>query len=400
MVSAIPRISSRAPYRRRAAAALIAVVALVASACSGSAATSAPPASAAAPSAAAPSAAAGASAPILANLSGSERTRVSGLIAKAQSEGALAWIDSIPVPATAQAMFAAFQQEYGLPNLKLNYQRLSTSKIASLLEQEVTAGKITTDIAGAAFPDMWSQLKSSNALLQYTSPEASNYTASAQYLSNDPGYWISADAFGQVPVVNTKVYPAPITSWQDLLNPALKGKIYWINPDASSSMLYTYIALRSVLPLSYFQKLAGQVGGFSTGSSVKDVQAVTTGEDTMAITVDFRPLQFANTGVPMKSYYPKEGVLMLGQSYGIMANSPDPAAAELFEDFLLSTQGQQLYVNKEGVTPARSGITMSSTIQQYSPQSVTDVTLLKFDWNTPAATLTKYKNEFNQVFHR
>ncbi len=398
MVYAVPRSSSSPRHRLRPAAALLAAAALVVSACSGTtSSTTAPGVGAAGTSAAAAS---GSSAPILATLTGAERTRVAGLISKAQSEGSLAWIDSIPVASTAQAMFAAFQQEYGLPNLKLNYQRLSTSKIASLLEQEVTAGKITTDIAGAAFPKMWSQLKASNALLQYTSPEASNYTASAEYLDDNPGYWISSDAFGQVPIANTKQFPTPITSWQDLLSPSLKGKVFMINPDASSSMLYTYIALRQVLPLSYFQQLAGQVGGFSTGSSVADVQAVTNGQDTVTITVDFRPIQFANTGVPMKSYYPKEGVLMLGQSYGIMANGPDQAAAELFEDFLLSTQGQQIYVNKEGVTPARSGVTMSPALLQYSPKSVNDVTLLKFDWNTPQATLDQYKNEFNQVFHR
>lgn len=342
------------------------------------------------------------SAPILANLQGQAKTRVADLIQQARSEGSLAWIDSVPVPKTAQAMFSEFQKEYGLPNVKLNFERISTANIGARLEQEVQAGHITTDMAAAAFPALWRKLKAANALEHYVSPQAVNYAASAKYVDDNPGYWISPDAFAIIPMANTKLYSKPINSWTDLTDAALSGqKILIPNAQASASGLYTYIGLKKVLPSSFFSKLAAQKPEMSVGSSVKDTEAAINGNVDVTITVDFRPYQLASqTGVSLKTYYPKEGVVMLGQSYALMAHSPDPAVAKLFLDFLLSKTGQQIYANHEGITPTRDGVQLSATVRKYAPASINAVKVIPMNWNMSSAAIDQARQAWSQTFKR
>ena len=60
-------------------------------------------------------------------------------------------------------------------------------------------------------------------------------------------------------------------------------------------------------------------------------------ESLVAITAAFRIMQTAKqTGVDMLAHFPKEGVLVLGHAYAILAKSAHPNAAKLFYDFLLN----------------------------------------------------------------
>lgn len=339
-------------------------------------------------------------APILSTLTGSEHDRVAKLIAQAQNEGALAWIDSVVVGAE-KPLEQEFMKEYGLPNIKITLERLSTTQISARLQQEATSRKITTDVVGTASQELFSSLKAAGSLLQYSSPELSAYQGTDKYLSDDFGYWVSPDAYAMLPVYNPSEVPNGISSWQDLINPAFKGKLDIGDAGASESALYSYIGLRSVLPVSYFQQLEAQGVSVAEGGSAAETQKVAQGGVDIAITSSFRTGQTSTQlGVPLSVAYPSEGVVMLGQSYGIMANSPDPAAAQLFEDFLLSKAGQQIYVDNEGVTPARSDVTMPADQQKYSPASLTAVKVIPVDWSMPADQVAKYRTEWNNIFKR
>lgn len=342
------------------------------------------------------------SAPILKGLKGSALKQEVALIAQARKEKGLNWIDSIPLPSTGQDMFKAFEKEYGLKGKTLNYQRLSTTAVGTQVLNQLTSGQVTTDMLGAAYPVLFSELKSSNALLKYKSPNLKYYQASESKVSNQFGYWVSADSFADVPVVNPSKYSGTIKSWSDLLNPALKGKLLMLNCQASASECYAYIGLTKVMPKSFFTALAAQVGSYSVGSSIADTTAVAEGQDSVGICPGFRLFQTdAATGVTLQDYYPKEGVVMLGQSYGILAKSPDPAMAKLFQDFLLSAKGQSYYVDREGVlTDSSQNLNLPANITRFSPKSINSVKVIPMDWPTiTAAVVATYTATFNQTFN-
>jgi iron(III) transport system substrate-binding protein len=324
------------------------------------------------------------------------------MIAAAIKEGELSWLDAIVVPASVKLIGDAFKKEYGLPdNFKINHERLGTGPLATRVSEEVKANRVTIDIFAAAVPTLYADLKDYGALLRYDSPEYAYYTKARKVgLFYEPGYWQSAVAYAFAPITNPKLYPKKITSWQDLLDPALKdGKISYPAVPGGGSPLYSYIGWRKILPVSYFAEVAKQKVIYDRGSSVDATQQLTQGQVLLALTNPFRIMQTAEqTGVDLAAHFPKEGVTLLGQPYGILAKAPHPNAAKLFIDFLFSEKGMKLYIDLEGPIAIRDGMKVPEKIRKYSPP-IDEITVIPMDWKTiDSATADKFLEEFKGIF--
>lgn len=341
------------------------------------------------------------SAPVLDGLSGAERNRVASLIAQAKTESAFTWIDSVAAPATASAMMAAFEKEYGLSGVKLTYERLTSGELSSRIQQEVSAQKVKTDLFGVASPRLFAELKSANALMKYRSPEADHYAGAAKYVAEQPDYFIAPVAYAFGVIVNPKLYPKPVTSWNDLSDPALNGKFDVPNVAANEGSLYWYYGLRSKLPKSTFEAWAKNSPKTSTGSSGQEAQKVAQGQIIAAITSGFRASQtVAQTKVPLKVYYPSEGTPLSGQTYAIPQGAPHAAVAKLFEDWLLSKAGQQMYVEKEGIASFYPGVDPLPSTAPYMP-SLSKMSIIPLDTDKISSSdLDKARTEWKSIFSR
>ena len=324
------------------------------------------------------------------------------MIAAAIKEGELSWLDAIIVPESAKVFAEAFKKEYGLPDtFKIKHERLATGPISTRVTEEVKANRVTIDIFAAAVPAFFADLKDANALLKYDSPEYKDYSQARKVgLPNEPGYWQSAIAFTQIPLTNPKLYPKKITSWYDLLDPGLKGgKLSLPTVAAGGGPLYSYVGWRKVLPKSFFMDIYKQQVTYDRGSSVDATQQLLQGNSLVAVTAAFRIVQTAaQSGVELVAHFPKEGVLLLGQPYGILAKAPHPNAARLFIDFLYSEQGMKLYVDLEGVITLRDGMKVPEKIRKYSPP-ISEINAIPMDWkNLDSQTLKQYQDEFKEIF--
>jgi iron(III) transport system substrate-binding protein len=324
------------------------------------------------------------------------------MIAAAIKEGELNWLDAIIVPESAKAIESAFKKEYGLPDtFKIRHERLATGPISTRVTEEVKANRVTIDIFAAAVPAFFSDLKDANALLRYDSPEYKNYSQARKVgLPNEPGFWQSAVAFTQIPLTNPKLYPKRITSWYDLLDPSLKGgKLSLPTVAAGGGPLYSYVGWRKVLPKSFFMDVYKQQVTYDRGSSVDATKQLLQGNTLVAVTAAFRIVQAADqSGVELVAHFPKEGVLLLGQPYGILAKAPHPNAAKLFIDFLYSEQGMKLYVDLEGVITLRDGMKVPDKIRKYSPP-ISEINAIPMDWkNLDSQTLKQFQDEFKEIF--
>lgn len=324
------------------------------------------------------------------------------MIEAARQEGALNWVDSIIVPASAKAIAEAFKKHYGLPDgFKVNHQRLGTGPLSSRVAEEVKANKVTIDVFAAAVPGLFADLKKVGALLKHDSPEYKHYTRAREVgLPFDPGYWQSASAYCFAPITNPKVFGKPLKSWYDLLAPELKGgRIMFPPVGRGGSPLYSYFGWRKVLPKSFFEDLAKQEITFDRGSSVDATQRLTQGECLATITNPFRIVQTAaQTGIALDAHFPKEGVTLLGQPYGILAKGSHPNAAKLFLDFMFSEEGMKLYVDLEGVITLRDGMKVPDKIKKYSPP-LSEINAIPMDWTKiDNQTLNTYRDEFKAIF--
>lgn len=325
------------------------------------------------------------------------------MIAQAKDEGELNWIDTIVVPPSAMKIGEAFKKHYGLPDsFKINHQRMGTGPTSTRVAQEVQSGKVTIDVFAAAAPALFADLKKAGALMHYDSPEYANYKkARKAELPNNPGYWQSAVAYCFAPITNPKIFKRKINSWYDLLAPDLKGqKIMLPAIMKGGSPLYTYYGLRQVLPKSYFEQLAKQEIIFDRGSSIDATQRLTQGEVIVTITNPFRIVQTAaTTGVELEAHFPsKEGIVLLGQPYGILAKAPHPNAAKLFIDFMYSEQGMKTYIDLEKTIALRDGMAVPDNIKKYSPP-ISDLNVIPIDWETlTESKLKEYQKEFSEIF--
>ncbi len=324
------------------------------------------------------------------------------MIASAIKEGEVTWLDAMCVPASAKVFGEAFKKEYGLPDtFKVNHQTLGTGPLSTRVAEEVKANRVTIDVFGASVPTFFADLKSANALLHFDSPEYKQFSQARKIgLPNEPGYWQAAIAQIFAPITNPKRYSKPITSWYDLLDPGLKGgKISFPAVASGGGPLYCYVGWRKVLPKSFFVDVSKQQVVFDRGSAVDATQRLAQGETFVAITSAFRIMQTAaQSGVDLVAHFPKEGLLVMGQPYGILAKAPHPNAAKLFIDFIFSEKGNRLFVDLEGVITVRDGMKAPEKIRKYSPP-ISEINAIPLDWRSlDSQSLNQYQEEFKEIF--
>jgi len=200
---------------------------------------------------------------------------------------------------------------------------------------------------------------------EYTSPEDANMVDAGK---NTTGAFTPYQADGSNLLVNTQAL-APlgieITSYADLLQPELKGKIAYGDPTGSSS---AFAQLTNMLKAvggdyeseagwSYVEALIDQLDGISIGSSTQVAQDVANGEYVVGLTYEPLSLNFVRSGAPVEIVYPAEGAAFLPATVQLIKGGPNPAAAQAFIDFVISEQGQTIIAEQTAGRPLREGIT-------------------------------------------
>lgn len=198
----------------------------------------------------------------------------------------------------------------------------------------------------------------------YTSPEDA---AMVQGGKNATGAFTPYQADGSNLLVNVQAVAAAgveIGSYADLLQPALKGKIAFGDPTASSS---AFAQLTNMLKAvggdyesdagwNYVEALVDQLDGISIGSSSQVAQDVANGEYIVGLTYEPLSQNFVLSGAPVEIVYPAEGAAFLPATVQIIKGGPNTAAAEAFIDFVISEQGQTIIAEQTAGRPLRSGV--------------------------------------------
>jgi len=200
---------------------------------------------------------------------------------------------------------------------------------------------------------------------QYTSPQNDAMLDAGK---NTTGSVTPYQADGSNLLVNTdglKEVGVTIGSYADLLQPALKGKIAFGDPTASSS---AFAQLTNMLKAvggdyesdaawNYVKSLVDQLDGVTIGSSSQVAQDVANGEYVVALTYEPLSQNFVLSGAPVEIVYPAEGAAFLPATIEVIKGAPNEAAAQAFVDFIISEQGQTIIAEQTAGRPLRSGIT-------------------------------------------
>ena len=175
---------------------------------------------------------------------------------------------------------------------------------------------------------------------------------------NEPYTWTGMDAYLGVVCFNTaeaKGVPVP-TSWKDLLNPALKGKIVMPHP-ASSGTGYLMVAgwLQSMGEAEGWKFMDGlhdNIAAYLHSGSAPCVQAAR-GERTVGLALDMRGAAEKSKGAPIEVVIPKEGVGWEMEASAIVKGSKNLAVARKIADWSTSKEANELYSKTYAIVAAR-----------------------------------------------
>ena len=277
------------------------------------------------------------------------------VIEAAKKEGKLVVYTGVE-RAAGQALVSAFQKKY--PFVAAESVRASSSKLATRLDAEIAADRVQSDVFEFSLLYLTTALQKRGEILKYDSPEYVHYPAA--YAA--PGSWAATGVSDILILLNTrKLDEANVPqSWWDLTKPVWKNKLTIDNLEVSGTGYNWLVAVVNDerLGWKFVEELGRNKPALERGHAGM-AQKVAAGEYLGAVEMaDFhlKHIRDAAASVPVRGVWPKEGVPREPWTAGILKRAPHPNAAKLFMDFLLSREGQEIYVKMMGWRSARADV--------------------------------------------
>lgn len=168
-----------------------------------------------------------------------------------------------------------------------------------------------------------------------------------------------------VMIVNKKLKGnMKIEGFEDLLNPALAGKIAFGDPVNSSSAFQSLLVMLydmgngdpfAPAAWNYTDKFLKQLNGKMANSSSQVFKGVAGGEYIVGLTWEDPAASLVKNGADVEVVFPKEGALYAPQSVQIIKKCKNPENAKKFVDYMLSEKIQNLVGTTLTVRPLRKG---------------------------------------------
>ncbi|GFN30135.1 ABC transporter substrate-binding protein [Paenibacillus xylaniclasticus] len=252
-------------------------------------------------------------------------------------------------------VYVGFQEDHALKaielftketGIKAEMIRMSAGEILAKVRAEKDNPQASVWYGGPA--DTFVQATEEGLLEAYKSPVAE--VIDPKYKDPD-GYWTGVYV-GAVGIASNKQFleknglEAP-DSWEDLLDPKLKGEIVMASPASSGTAYTTIYSILKVLGdeekgFDYLKKLHPQVQQYTTSGSAPG-RMVGLGEAGVGILFAHDIIKYQEEGYDnLIMTFPEEGTGYETGSIGIIKNSKNQELAKAFVDWSLGTSAQEL----------------------------------------------------------
>lgn len=301
------------------------------------------------------------------------------LVEAAKKEGVLNLYASSPLPDT-QKLAAAFEKKYGI---KVNIWRAGSEDVLQRIVSEAKAGKNTFDVVETNGPEL-EALHREGILQKVESPFQADLIPEAVPEHKE---WIGTRVNIFTQAYNTKLInkeELPKT-WEDLLDPKWKGKLA-----VEAGDFDWFAGLINELGEDKVQLFKDIVA--KNDVSVRDghtllTELVTSGEVPLALTIyNYKGEALKNEGAPIDWFAIGETAFARPNGSAVSKKAPNPNAAVLFYDFMLS-DAQDMFLEMDYVPTSAKAKT-----------NLNDLPLVFVD---PAIILDeqkKWKDLFEEVF--
>ena len=305
------------------------------------------------------------------------------LIEGAKKEGKLLWYTALNIN-DATMLTKRFEQLY--PFIKTESLRLGGRELMTKILMEANLRVFRADVIEAVSID-GHILKKRGLLEKYISPEASAYPTSVK----DPdGMWTSFFINTHVLVHNTTMVKKEEVprSYEELINPKWKGRII-IRDDDFPTFGMMLRVMGKDKGLNFMRRLAAQGIELRSGSTLA-IQDISAGAAPLGMNLYGTRVEELKKKQAPVDWTPMEFVLVSIEPLSVAAKAPNPNAARLFVDFLLSKEGQ-------GLMRDRSRIPSRPDVPPDPPQLTQGLRLISTDLSL-ADEADQVAKEFYEIF--
>lgn len=270
---------------------------------------------------------------------------IDALIAAAKKEGEVT-VYSAQSLDDLNNLAAAFEAKY--PGIDVKTVRGTDGDLGVKVETEIQTGKGIADMYVSASLS-WVQAQADAG--QFLAPTGPQLTGKGDYDAKQyvhKGNFFETNAAVLTFGWNTDLYPKGLKDYPDLLDPALaNGKIGVVEPTAPAFVDF-YLWLEETYGADFVEKLAAQKPRVYP-SSLPMGEALASGEIAAGSFVPPITLVPAKKkGAPVDFRMPPSGAWG-ARYYGmILKTGPQPNAAQLFADFMVTAKGQELITPSAG----------------------------------------------------
>ncbi|MEN6315478.1 MAG: ABC transporter substrate-binding protein [Clostridiaceae bacterium] len=230
---------------------------------------------------------------------------------------------------------------------------------------------------------------------------SANEDAVFDYCKNVEGMITRFTVIPSVIMINTKLIgDIKVEGYEDVLNPALKGKIAFADPAKSSSsfehlinMLYAMGNGEPEKGWDYVDKLCINLGGKLLSGSSAVYKGVADGEYTIGLTFEEGAAKYVKDGAPVKVVYMKEGVVSKPDGVQIIKGAKNMDNAKKFIDFVTSKETQTLIANQLCRRSVRTDVPAASGLTQAS-----DINIIKDNEDINSANKQAWLDKFKEIF--
>ncbi|MDT0202700.1 extracellular solute-binding protein [Nocardioides sp. AE5] len=265
-----------------------------------------------------------------------------GIVQAAKDEGSLTLYTSAgTVP--SEELIKAFTDKYGVD---VTLVRGIDSELLPKIETELNINKGIADVFITS-DQLWTE-SHPDAVTELKGPAVDEDAYNAAVNAPEKT-WAATHAFIAALSWNTDLVSKDLATFADLLDPSLSnGKIGLPDPDVSPSIVQFYQHLEAVEGVDYVEKLAAQSPRIYSSTAAM-MQAIASGEVAASPYTQLMVDEKA-AGAPVEYVVPEDawGVRSYG---GVMKTAPNPNAAQLFMDFVLSHDGQVAFTEPKYGTP-------------------------------------------------
>ena len=191
-----------------------------------------------------------------------------------------------------------------------------------------------------------------------------------------------------------------IEGYEDLLNPALKGKIAFADPAAAQSpfehlvnMLYAVGGGDTEKGWDYIRKFCANLDGKLLSGSSATYKGVADGEYTVGLTFEQGGVDYVAWGSPVKVVYMKEGVISKPDGVYIIKNAKNMENAKKFVDYITSYDAQKMINEKLNRRAVRDDLPASDL---FVP--IDEINIIYDDEDLVIANKQKWLDKFRDIF--